>query len=185
MCMEIEAKLKIESPDQVERRLVELGAEFIAELRQTDYHFDDAKATLKKNDKALRIRRQVAADRTQLMITYKGPKEISNFKKRREIEFELADADAAEKLLGALGFHKALVVEKRRRLWRLGGCEVALDRLDLLGNYLEIEGPDDEKINSVQESLGLSGLPHIAKSYAALIKAKLRELEAKQDDTTH
>src|SRR3990167_5086568 len=102
MCTEIEAKLKIESPEQIEARLVELGAEFIGELRQTDYHFDDAKATLKKADKALRIRRQVAAGRTQLLMTYKGPKEKSNFKKRQEIEFELCDADAAEKLLGAL-----------------------------------------------------------------------------------
>jgi len=176
MCTEIEAKLKIEAPEQIERRLVELGAEFIAELSQTDYHFDDAKATLKKGDKALRLRRQVAADSTQLLMTYKGPKEKSNFKKRQEIEFDLADADAAGKLLGALGYHKTLVVEKTRRLWRFGGCEVALDRLELLGDFLEIEGPDDEKINSVQKSLGLSDLPHIPKGYAALTKARLREL---------
>ena len=184
MHTEIEAKLKIDSPRQIEARLAELGAEFIGELRQTDYHFDDAKATLKKNDKALRIRRQVAADRTQLLITYKGPKEKSNLKKRQEIEFELSDADAAEKLLGALGFHKTLVVEKRRRLWRFGGCEVAVDRLDLLGDYLEIEGPDDERINSVQESLGLCELPHIPKSYAALIRAKSREPADEGGETT-
>ncbi|MBN2272220.1 MAG: class IV adenylate cyclase [Sedimentisphaerales bacterium] len=185
MCMEIEAKLKIESPEQVERRLAELGAEFVAELRQTDYHFDDAKATLKKGDKALRIRRQVAADRTQLLMTYKGPKEESNFKKRQEIEFELADADAAEKLLAALGYHKALVVEKRRRLWRFGGCEVALDRLDLLGDYLEIEGSDDGKIDAVQENLGLSHLAHIPKSYAALLNARLRELNGEHRKSAH
>lgn len=185
MCTEIEAKLKIESPEQLERRLAELGAEFIAELRQTDYHFDDAKATLKKGDKALRIRCQVAADRTQLLITYKGPKEKSNFKKRQEIEFELSDADAAEKLLGALGFHKALVVEKTRRLWRFGGCEVAVDKLDLLGDYLEIEGPDDEKINGVQKSLGLSHLRHIPKSYAALLNARSRELNGEHHETAH
>jgi len=174
MYTEIEAKLKIESPELIERRLVELGAEFIAELSQTDYHFDDAKATLKKGDKTLRLRRQVAADRTQLLMTYKGPKEKSNFKKRQEIEFEVDDD--ADKLLGAIGYHRTLVVEKTRRLWRFGDCEVALDRLELLGDFLEIEGPDDETISSVQESLGLSDLPHIPKGYAALTKAKLREL---------
>ena len=176
MYTEIEAKLKIESPEQLESKLVELGAEFVAEQSQTDYHFDDANATLKKGDKALRLRRQIVGDSTRFLLTYKGPKEKSHFKKRREIEFEVADADAAEKLLGALGYRKSLVVEKTRRLWRFGDCEVALDRLDLLGDFLEIEGPDDKRINSVQKSLGLSGLPHIAKGYAALTKAKLRKL---------
>jgi len=175
MCTEIEAKLKVNSHEQVERRLTELGAEFIGELRQTDYHFDDAKGTLKKGDKALRIRRQVAADRTQLLMTYKGPKEKSNFKKRREIEVEISDASSMEKLLAALGYRKVIAVEKTRRLWRLGECEVALDSLPLLGDFVEIEGPDDETINSVRKSLGLSGLPHIPKSYAALTKAKLHE----------
>ena len=185
MHTEIEAKLKIESPERIEARLVELGAEFIGELRQTDYHFDDAKATLRKGDKALRIRQQVSADRTQLLMGYKGPKEKSNFKKRQEIEFELTDTDAAEKLLGALGYHRALAVEKRRRLWRFGGCEVAVDRLDLLGDYLEIEGPDDEKITSVQKSLGLSHLQHIPKSYAGLIRAKSRERNAEHHKSAH
>ena len=183
MCTEIEAKLKIESPQEVERRLTELGAEFIAEQSQTDYHFDDAKASLSKGDKALRIRKQLVGEKMRFFLTYKGAKEKSNFKKRREIEFEIADAGAAEKLLCALGYHEALVVEKKRRLWQFGDCEVALDRPGLLGDFVEIEGPDDERINSVQQSLGLAELPHIAQSYAALTKAKLRDLGRQQPDT--
>ena len=182
MCTEIEAKLKIDSPQQVERRLTELGAEFIAEQSQKDYHLDDARATLSKGDRALRIRHQVTGQTRQFLLTYKGPKEKSNIKKRREIEFEVADAAAAEKLFSALGYQKALTVEKTRRLWRLDDCEVAVDRLDLLGDFLEIEGPDDKRINAVQEKLGLSDLPHVAKSYAALTKAKLSELGEQQQD---
>lgn len=184
MCTEIEAKLKIESPEQIESRLVELGAEFIAEQSQMDYHFDDANATLKKADKALRLRRQTVGETTQFLLTFKGPKEKSNFKKRREIEFEVADAEAAEKLIVALGYHRALVVEKTRRLWRLDGCEVALDKLDLLGDFLEIEGPDDERIANVQKSLGLSDLPHIPKGYAAMVRAKSREVPGDRNDNT-
>ena len=60
-------------------------------------------------------------------------------------------------------------MEKRRRLWRLGGCEVALDELPTLGSFVEIEGPDDERITDVQARLKLAKLPHVAKSYAQMI----------------
>jgi len=182
MYTEIEAKLKVDSLQVVERRLEELGAEFVAEQSQRDWHFDDADAALKKGDKCLRLRRQVVDDSTRFFLTYKGPKEKSNFKKREEIEIEISDSDSAERLLSALGYEKAMAIEKTRRLWRFDDCEVALDRLKLLGDFVEIEGPSDEKINSVQQSLGLSDLPHIAKSYAALLKAKLVEHGEQQQD---
>lgn len=175
MYTEIEAKLKVDSLEEVERRLGELGAEFVAEQSQADCHFDDADATMRKSDKCLRLRQQTIGETTFFFLTYKGPKEKSNFKKREEIEIEITDAEAAEKLLSALGYEKGMVVEKTRRLWRLGRCEVALDHLELLGDFVEIEGPDDKSINDVQQSLGLAEIEHIAKSYAALIKAKLDE----------
>ena len=66
-------------------------------------------------------------------------------------------------------------IEKKRRLWRLSDCEVALDELPLLGCFVEIEGPDERTIADVQKTLGLSLLPHIQKSYAALMRKKLRQ----------
>jgi predicted adenylyl cyclase CyaB len=80
------------------------------------------------------------------------------------------DADSMRRLLSELGYEEMLVVEKKRRLWRLDRCEVALDDLPLLGCFVEIEGPDEKEIADVQERLGLLDLPHIAKSYAHLIK---------------
>ena len=66
-----------------------------------------------------------------------------------------------------------MAVEKKRCLWRLDGCEVALDDVPLLGNFVEIEGPDVEKITHVQKRLGLADVPHIPRSYASLIRDKL------------
>ncbi len=60
MCMEIEAKLKVDSLQEVERKLAELGAEFSEEQLQTDYYFDDANGTLKEGDRCLRLRRVLA-----------------------------------------------------------------------------------------------------------------------------
>ena len=172
MCTEIEAKLKVDSLPEIERKLPELGAEFLAEQLQTDYHFDDANTTLTKTDRCLRLRKQMVGKSESLFLTYKGAKEKSNFKRRQEIEFEIKDADSVRKLLSALGYEQSLVVEKKRRLWKLGDCEVALDQLPLLGDFVEIEGPDEEIIATAQEKLGLSDLSHIAESYASLVAKK-------------
>jgi len=170
MYVEIEVKLKVSSLAKVEQKLAELGADFMAEQLQTDYLYDDANSALIKTDRCLRLRRQSVAGIERYFLTYKGAKEKSNFKKRQEIEIEIIEAESTQKLLAALGYEKIMVVEKKRRLWQLGGCSVALDRLPLLGAFVEIEGPDDETIADVQQRLGLAGLSHIAKSYAQLTK---------------
>ncbi len=173
MFAEIEAKLKVDSLTQVEQKLAELDAEFVAEQRQKDYHFDNSAGTLKGSDSCLRLRRQSIGDTERFYLTYKGPKEQSNFKKRAEIETEIADADSIEKLLAALGYEKVFTIEKIRRLWKFGDCEIALDELPSLGFFVEIEGPDDKTITEVQKRLCLAHLKHIPKSYAHLMKEQM------------
>ena len=51
MYVEIEVKLKVNSLAEVEQKLAELGAEFLAEQLQTDYLFDDANAALITTDR--------------------------------------------------------------------------------------------------------------------------------------
>ncbi len=172
MCTEIETKLKVDSHKEIIDGLAELGAEFLEEQLQMDYYYDDADRTLTKTDRCLRLRRQLTGENEKLFLTYKGAKEKDNFKKRQEMEIEIKGADSARKLLLALGYEKVLVVEKKRSTWRLGECEVALDELPLLGSFVEIEGPDGEKIADVQRSLGLADLPHITESYASLVAKK-------------
>ncbi len=180
MSVEIEAKLKVDSLEEIERGLVERGAEFLAQQLQTDYYFDDTDRTLTKGDRCLRLRREQVDNGERFFLTYKGAKEKSNLKKRQEIDIELKGADSTEELLSALGYKKAMVFEKRRRLWQVGQCLVALDELPLLGGFVEIEGPSEEKISDVQGDLGLANLPHITQSYALLIEEKLRQLGKKE-----
>ena len=182
MNIEIEAKLKVNSLEEVEHRLTEAGAEFEQERLQTDYHFDDADRTLQKTDRCLRLRRQLVNDSEKFFLTYKGAKEKSSFKRRQEIEVEIAQGNSVLNLFSALGYEKVLTIQKKRLTWRLGDCIVALDQLPLIGSFVEIEGPDEQKIAAVQETLGLSRFSHIREGYAALIRDKLAELGKEQKE---
>lgn len=173
MRVEIEAKLKVDSLHEVELKLGQCGASFMREVVQTDLYFDTADRDLTRADKCLRLRIEKAGSRERLVLAYKGPKEQDDFKKRQEDELEVNDAAAAESLLGGLGYRKALAFDKRRRLWSLRGCEVALDELPLLGAFVEIEGPDSGTIAQVQAMLGLADVPHTVDSYACLIGREL------------
>jgi len=175
MATEIEAKIRVDSHEQVIRKLRELNAEFVADLVQQDTFFDDSRASLLHEDKCLRLRTTLTGGTKKNYLTYKGPKAQDNLKKRREIETEIADKDALEALLAELGYKKTLAFEKHRQLWRLDRCEIALDRLPLLGNFVEIEGPNGEQIEQVQAKLGLAQLQHIPESYASLLTRKLKE----------
>ena len=176
MCTEIEAKLKVDSLQAITERLTEFGAEFLAEQMQTDYYLDSADTALTKTDSCLRLRQQYTGGEKKIILTYKAAKEKACFKKRQEIELEITDADSAFKLFSALGYVETLVFEKKRQLWRLNDCLIALDQLPLLGYFVEIEGPAEKKIADIQTKLKLADLPHIQKSYAALIDEKIRQL---------
>ena len=123
-------------------------------------------------DRCLRLRNQQTSSGRKVFVTHKGPRQKGLFKRREEIEFPVDRPEDFEQLLKALGYQPAMVVEKKRRVWQIGDCEVALDDVKLLGCYVEIEGPDEKKISEIQESLGLADLPHIQESYACLINKK-------------
>ena len=175
MGVEIEAKLKVEELGEIAERLSKLGAEYLQERLQRDVYFDSLDSSLRKSDLGLRLRWQKTEGSERIFLAYKGAREDDKFKKRTEVEIEVSDIDLTERLLGAIGFGKVLAFEKRRRVWRLGGCEVCLDELPLLVGFVEIEGPDDDKIAEVQGCLCLAELEHIKDSYATLMDAKLSE----------
>ena len=169
MHIEIEAKLKVDSLAKAARRLKAVGAELLRSSVHTDTYFDDGKKSFIKSDKALRLRRVRIGRKEKAALTFKGPRRRGHFKQRQEIQFEVDNAKFAEMFLEALGYKKSLVYQKKRCLWRLGGCEVALDELPLLGTFVEIEGPSEETIGDVQSRLGLAKVPHVRESYATLM----------------
>jgi len=170
MGFEIEAKLKVESLDEVGRRLLHAGASFVDELVQFDRYFDYADGRLTKADSCIRLRRQSAATGCTMLLTYKGPKRTDRFKTRLEVETAVGDETATAALLSALGLGQRLSFLKKRKLWRILRCSVALDELPLVGSFVEIEGPDSARVAEVRDVLELGGYSHVPRSYASMVE---------------
>jgi adenylate cyclase class 2 len=86
----------------------------------------------------------------------------------------VGDAAAARALLELLGFREAVRVRKRRELYRLGGVEVALDTVEGLGTFVELEskGALGERLVELLELLG-AGEP-LRETYAELVAKAAR-----------
>ena len=175
MCLEIEAKVRVQDFSGVAGRLAAVGAEHYDDVTHLDTFYSDASGTMLKAGSALRLRRQTGRLAEKAILTYKGPKQKRRFKTRKEIEVEVLDAAAMAELLVAAGFRVELVLEKRRSLWRHKGCQVCLDELPILGRFVEGEGPSEDVIEAVLKDLHLDALPHIGEGYASLIRRRLAE----------
>jgi len=173
MATEIEAKLKVASLEEAEEQLKQLGGEFTGEVLQQDVYYDDSAGSFRQGDMCLRLRRESSEGKDRAILTYKGAKQGGKYKSRVEVEVEVSNAAAADELLAGLGYKKWTRLKKRRKIWRISGCEVLLDTVEGLGEYVEIEGGSSSDIGLVQEKLGLGGIEHTEQSYASMAAEKI------------
>src|SRR5205807_1432431 len=132
--------------------------------------FDNAKRTLRKNGKLLRVRRVGQHD----LLTFKGPSEQGKYKKRWEIETSIPDGDALEAILPQIGYHPTFRYEKYRTEYtgRSAGGKVLLDETPI-GNFLELEG-SPRWIDRTARLLGFAASDYINRSYGFLYLAHCR-----------
>ena len=163
MAEEVEVKARAE-PEEVRRRLAELGARPVGVEEQKDVYFEHPCRSLLAGDEALRLR--VAGERAEL--TYKGPRKPGCAKSRLEVTVPVGDAAAAKTLLELLGFREAVRVRKRRELYMLGDVEVALDTVEGLGAFVELEsrGAPVERLLEILKLLGAGEI--VSETYAEL-----------------
>ena len=163
--IEVEKKFRLtkRQRDTVLKRLAEIGASLEGEEFEENTLYDGE--ILKSDTCVLRLRR-VGKNAT---LTYKKRIPSSSaIKQQREEETAIADPEAMEAILEALGFTPALVYEKRRQTWRLGNTEIVIDVLPF-GLFMEIEGRVNE-IKAVERKLGLKGLRAEHATYPQLTK---------------
>lgn len=102
---------------------------------QEDAYFTHPARDFATTDEALRLRR--VDGRTEL--TYKGPKLDKATKTRREYTTDVGGFERTRDILLALGFTEVARVRKKRQLWRTGRLEIAVDDVEGLGRYVEVE----------------------------------------------
>ena len=169
MHLEIEAKFHLADPPALRRRLEDAGARRLHAVRETNTFFDFPDGRLRSADSGLRLRVETGG-RERVVVTHKGPKVPGRFKTRPEHEFAADDAAAVRHTFAALGLTPVLTFEKDRETWRLGDCEVVLDRVATLGDFVEVEGPSEDAVTEVCKRLGLTD-PPLQRGYAAMLGA--------------
>ncbi|WP_254822688.1 class IV adenylate cyclase [Haloglomus halophilum] len=185
---EVELKVRADH-DRVRERLAEVEATDAGGVTQVDTYYDAPHRDFASTDEALRLRRETPTDTvdedtdtradgaTVTKLTYKGPLVEAESKTRREHETEVLDDDEAMAILSGLGFEPAATVEKHRRFFRYEGYTVTLDRVDGLGEFVEVE-TEAEAVEAAREGaiavmaeLGLDPDEQIRTSYLGLLLA--------------
>ncbi len=173
MAVELECKVRVESHEATRERLRSAGATYTGRVLETNRLFDGQKASLLAADCGLRVRsiRVMDGQGPSASLTYKGPRQAGELKRREELESGVSDPEAAAAILGALGFTERLLFEKRRESWRLAECQVELDKLPTLGLFVEVEGPTVAAVKAALAQLGLADEPVVVESYIELLAA--------------
>lgn len=134
LMIEIEIKARADH-DTLKMRLKQDGADFERAVEQTDIYFNAPDRDFGKTDEALRLRNEGG----QIFLTYKGPKLDPLSKTRKEVDVEVADFDKMEELVRCLRYKETLRVHKARDIYHFEGALVCLDKVDGLGEFVELE----------------------------------------------
>lgn len=180
MKFEIEIKLRLPGKlGKIRRTLRDLGFRVSkSRLYESNVLFDNAKRSLRNAGKLIRVRRVGP----HMVLTYKGPSEQSQYKKRHEIEMNLHDASCMEEIFNQIGYHPVFRYEKFRTEYAKPPAhgKVLLDETPI-GNFLEIEG-SPRWIDRTARALGFSRSDYITRSYGYLYMAYCRERRSAPHD---
>jgi adenylate cyclase class 2 len=170
--LEIELKVRVASLDPVRRNLLQHNADFCGRVHERDIYYNAPHRDFSKTDEALRVR---FTDGTKV-VTYKGPKMKNlNLKAREELNMAIGSGETFSDILARLGFAQSAEVNKWRENYRFSNASIALDEVEHLGTFVEIEVLADTDapgaaatIDRIAKELGIEGKPILA-SYLELL----------------
>ncbi len=172
--LEIEAKISVVDVRAIEERLNRLDASPLGKWKETDAFFDFEDKKLTESDSALRlrVRKDIHSGAEYYRLTFKGPRQPGEFKSRQEIEISVNSSSDARDLLCAIGLRERVSYTKRRDSWKVDNCNIELDKIDGIGQFVEVEGPDESSIGKVLRKLDLSSFSALQKSYLEMVIEK-------------
>jgi len=187
-----EVELKVQAAHEpIREALAAREATRLGTVRQADTYYDAPHRSFADTDEALRLRHETREggteeregdtaedERETTHLAYKGPLIEAASKTREEAETAVTDPDATGAILDALGFAPAARVTKHRERFVLGAYTVALDSVEDLGTFVEVERTveADDGIGAARDGarelladLGLDPDDQIRTSYLELL----------------
>ena len=191
MARETEIKLRIGDEKVLRRALARLSAKPVGtgngRVHEWNVIFDTPQGGLAKHGQLLRIRKETAqgkkakGEKPRIILTFKQPavgvteEDRYRHKVRDEIETEVVDAEALQKIFEGLGMSGWFSYEKYRTTMKLPGTAkwakdlvIGLDETPV-GTFLELEGPAEAIDRAAQE---LGGAVDVPKQYGRGIEIK-------------
>ena len=140
---EIEIKLKVDNLEELEKKLADKGLVISKEINQHDIVYsriDDTHEYTESYEGCIivRIRNQDGVSILNLKKQLSG--EMDNL----EYETKVEDGEAMHRILLTLGWKPEVEVKKVRKKGKLGGYEICLDRVEQLGDFVELEKMTDD-----------------------------------------
>ncbi len=156
---EIELKFKVDNLEDVIKTLEENACKISASIYQNDtiYVKDLLDVESKAGSVWLRVRK------TNDTVELNCKKQAKQKMESEEIEFEVSSEEKANAFLSAIGFKKWVTVTKERRYTKYKDCNVCIDQVKDLGNFVELEFliQDENDINYEEELLSIAKKLHI------------------------
>jgi adenylate cyclase class 2 len=156
--LEVETKFISPGNERVESALRELGATLVSDEEAEDVYFRHPCKDFGKSDEALRLRKKQGESE----LTYKGPRmKTGSAKAREEITLKTTDPLSVQRIVERLGFVEFMTVKKKRKTFVYEKILIAVDVVDELGEFIELELITEEPnrasvlIEEMRSSLGL------------------------------
>jgi len=143
MNQEVEIQIKIEDPVAVEKEILKFGS-FVKERDQIDQYyvlstrnFFDAEPPIEY----LRVRRE--NEKNHLNYSFLHFNNDGWLNCTDEYETIVENPEIVEQIFNKIGLIPKIKVVKNRKYFRCGDFEVTLDRIENLGDFMEIEAKKD------------------------------------------
>lgn len=144
---EIEIRFLDISPNDLQKKLIKLGAKKISDEMLEEWLF--AKPEWKPVNGRVRVRKQ--GEKTE--VAYKETKQQTS-KGNLELEFVVSDAETALQFLEKLGLSVPRHQQKRRVHYILDNVSIDIDFWPKIPPLVEIEAPTLEQVKQIAEKLG-------------------------------
>ena len=131
---EVELKAILRDPKTILKTLLERVGHSVSTRRMIDTYYNKLDETTYRQDWHLRIR--VIQGHADGRLEFHLPQGDIH---AQEYELNISDVETMDDILQHLGYKPAVIVDKTRETWKLDDFTIALDHIDHLGDFIEVE----------------------------------------------